>query len=254
MADERPTADPLGRAMCEYLDDDLGTLRYRDGAQVQDGRVHQYYFRPPTEWADATTETLRRLVDAGGPVLDVGCGAGQHALWLRARDVPVVGVDASPNAIVAARQRGLERAVVGDMFELPFRDCRFQSIHCVGTQLGLAGSLAGITNLLAEFGRVTTEDALAVVDNYDPTVVDEELLGLRPDPRDGIAHRCFHLEYEHDDGTDGTPILEIGPTLHFLLCTPDRLRETTSGTAWAVTTVESMEGSYRAVLEKHPEG
>ncbi|WP_306054871.1 class I SAM-dependent methyltransferase [Natronococcus wangiae] len=223
---ERP--DPLGRAMRDYQRGEPGTLSYRDGDRTGGGRVREHYFRPRSEWGEHTIERLRSLE---GPVLDVGCGAGQHVCWLQDHGVDVVGVDVSPGAVEAARSRGGEDVRRDDMFDLPFDRDRFRSLHCIGTQLGLAGSLAGISELLAEFARVTGGDGVAVVDNYDPRRLGDDFLGYRFDPRTGVARRCFHFEYERD----GERV--VGPTLQFLLCSPARLEEATIGTPWAVTDV-----------------
>lgn len=249
------SADPLGRAMDDYQRGEPGTLRYRDGADTRDGHVEAYYFSPPSQWAAETISFLERLASLEGPVLDVGCGAGQHALWLARRGVDVTGIDVSPHAIRAARERGLEDARVVDMFELEaaFDPGRFRAVHAVGTQVGLAGSLAGVRELLAAFAHVTDEAGVAVVHNYDPAAVDEDLLGFRPDPRDGIAHRCFHLEYEpaigDDEEDERTRV--VGRTLHFLLFDADRLADATIGTPWTVEEVVSMpDATYKAVLTK----
>jgi len=235
---------------------DPGRFVYRDGDNVQDGNVAEFYFAPPESWDRETIECLERLSDAD-PVLDVGCGAGKHLLWWADRGVEAVGVDVSPNAVRTAWERGLEDVFVADMFDLPVATDAFGAVHAVGTQIGLGRSLAGIRELLAEFARVTRADAVAVVDNYDPTRLDADFFGYRTDPRKGIAHRCFHLEFERETA-DGGRDREIGRTLQFLLCSPDRLREATIGTAWNVCDVlrddanrtDGEAAHYRAMLEK----
>ncbi|WP_049924182.1 class I SAM-dependent methyltransferase [Halopiger djelfimassiliensis] len=248
----RVTADPLGKAMLAHQRDEPGRLVYRDGADVQDGNVAAFYFSTPESWGPETVECLERLADRE-PILDVGCGAGKHLLWWADRDVEAVGVDASPNAIRAARERGLEegRLFVGDMFDLPIETGAVGAVHAVGTQIGLGRSLAGIRTVLAEFARVTADDGRAVVDNYDPTRLDDGFFGYRSDPRTGIAHRCFHLEFERET-PDGDRRRELGRTLQFLLCSPARLREATIGTPWCVTATRRANGDayYRAVLER----
>ena len=67
-----------------------------------------------------------RLADADeirSPVLDSGCGTGEHALMLAARGLEVMGVDLSKTAIERARQKADERGLtatfaVGDVLAL----------------------------------------------------------------------------------------------------------------------------------------
>ncbi|WP_247730420.1 class I SAM-dependent methyltransferase [Halovivax limisalsi] len=249
-AASEPTGDALGRAMWDYQHDRYGALRYRDGSSAMDGRVEANYFAPRSEWADRRIDQLSTLAEAGGPILDVGCGTGQHVRWFQDRDAEAIGIDVSPRAVATARATGARQVLVGDMFDLPFPADRFRAINCSGTQLGLGGSLAGISSLLDEFARVTTDDAVALVDNYDPRGLDADFFGYRPDPRDGIAHRCFHFEYEPP--SDGSSGRAIGASLHFLCCSPDRLREAVGETPWRVARAfEQDDGRfYRALLER----
>lgn len=247
-------ADPLGWAMLDFQRGAYdGGCVYRDGDDVADGRVREYYFSPPAEWS----ARHRRLVDSvPGPVADVGCGAGNHAVRFR-RDREVVAVDVSPNAVRAARERGVERAAVMDMFDLGLRDGRFRTAWLWGTQVGLARSMARFRGLLADLDRVTTDDGRAVFNQYDPGAPGvEDRLGYRADPRPGFAWRTFHVEYARgaSGGTERTRAVEreVGRTLVFLLFGPDRLREAVADTAWRVEAVRRPRGSltYWAVLGK----
>lgn len=179
-----------------------------------------------------------------GPLIDVGCGTGDHALFYQDR-VETVAIDVSPALVEVSRARGVRDARVADMFRLAesFRDDRFAGALVNGTQLGLGGSLHGVSAVLAELAAVTGSEARAVVDEYDPDApAASELLGFRPDPTPGLAHRLFHFEYED----------EVGPTLHFRLLTPGRLREACDGTGWRVVDVRYGDENcyYKARLEK----
>ena len=65
-----------------------------------------------------------RLADAGemiGPLLDAGCGTGEHSLMAAERGLEVVGLDAAPTAIAIAREKAVRRGLV---VEFASRDLR----------------------------------------------------------------------------------------------------------------------------------
>ncbi|WP_410764854.1 class I SAM-dependent methyltransferase [Haloferax sp. DFSO60] len=204
--------DALGTAM---LDRFRGSLRapciYRDGDETADAHIVEHYLVSQEQWPDSKWEFLDSLRT---PLLDVGCGAGQHSLAVQERG-EVVAFDVSPNAVRTARERGVENVLVGNMFSPPVDDdTGFETLLAVGTQIGLAGSLDGLAELLDTFASLTTETGELVVDSYDPTsLTPETCFGYRDDPREGFARRQFHVEYGvlHE------------PTLDFLLCSPERL-------------------------------
>lgn len=254
--------DPIGTAMLDYQRHGAvqGECLYRDGADTMDGHVHENYFVARDEWADDTHERLRAVE---GPVVDVGCGAGQHSVWFQDHGVDVVAFDLSPGAVEAARERGVEDARVLDMFDIAedFPRDRFRTAWVNGTQLGLTGSLAGAREFLSDLARVTDEDGAAMVDNYRPRELEPDFFGHRPDPRDGVAHRTLHFEY-HRDPPEGEAVTDagrrsddgrehlVGRNLHFVLFGPDRLRDVTVGTPWTVDRVDTRGVIYKAILRK----
>lgn len=62
-------------------------------------------------------DELANVVAAPGPIADLGCGPGAHALALARRGYDVVGVDGSPRMVEVARARAA-RDDVGATFEL----------------------------------------------------------------------------------------------------------------------------------------
>lgn len=76
------------------------------------------------------------LADAGdiqSPVLDSGCGTGEHALLFASRGLTAVGIDISRTAIAAAIAKAAEREldcefVVGDVLALDKLGQRFRTI------------------------------------------------------------------------------------------------------------------------------
>lgn len=80
------------------------------------------------ELTERTANVLVGVVAPPGPVADLGCGPGAHALALAQRGYDVVGIDASPRMVDVARRRAA-RHRAGATFDvhdvsapLPFAD------------------------------------------------------------------------------------------------------------------------------------
>jgi cyclopropane fatty-acyl-phospholipid synthase-like methyltransferase len=75
--------------------------------------VEAYKGTPPWDIGRPQPAFERVAADGlvAGPVLDAGCGTGENALFLAARGLEVVGVDAVDAAIAAARAKARERGL-----------------------------------------------------------------------------------------------------------------------------------------------
>ena len=84
------------------------------------------------------TGDLADVVAPPGPVADLGCGPGAHALALARRGYDVIGVDGAPRMVQAARARAAR-----DQVEVRF------DVHDVSAPLRFAdASLAGVLAIL----------------------------------------------------------------------------------------------------------
>ncbi|MAG30027.1 MAG: methyltransferase [Deltaproteobacteria bacterium] len=85
-----------------------------------------------------------------GRVLDVGAGAGRHALALEARGLPVVAIDVSPICTQLCRERGVSQAETIDVMTLAddTRLGRFDTIFFGMQTLGVAGGVLPLGRLL----------------------------------------------------------------------------------------------------------
>ena len=232
-------SDPFARALRDHYrgERDAPLLVHGD----DESRVHpieEFYFAAD----DDALPWIERWL--GGPLLDLGAGVGRDARYFQTR-FETVAVEVSEPLVETMRDRGVADARRGDMFALgaSFPPDRFRSVLIRGTQLGLAGSMSTLRETLATLDTVTTGEATAVVDAYDPHHSGTpDLIGYRADPRDGLARRVFRFEYA---GVRGDPF-------RFLLFGPDRLRSAARAAGWSVAAVDAPEtaetGYYRAAL------
>lgn len=229
-------SEPYGRAIHDhYRGDREEPLIDRDGDETREHAIERWYFGDHSEdaWRDSWMQ---------GPLLDMGAGAGRDTLYYQ-EQFETVAIEVNEHLVDIMRDRGVRDARLADMFELRdyFERDRFRSAHAIGTQVGLAGSMPGVRQFLSDLAFVTTPDATAVLDNYDPERAAENgVFAFRPDPAPGLAYRVYHEEYEGD----------VGETLLFRLFSVDRLREATVGTPWTVTETNHSEVQWRAILEK----
>ncbi|ELZ36334.1 hypothetical protein C471_16062 [Halorubrum saccharovorum DSM 1137] len=237
--------DAFGRAIRDHLRGERNEpLLHRDGGETREHPIEAFYFADFDPSEDPDHEWLASWLR--GPLVDLGAGTGRHALFFQDA-FETVALEPSPALVETMRDRGVDDAREGDMFALreQFPRGRFGSALANGTQMGLAGSMRGLTEFLGDLAHVTTPDATAVVDCYDPTrPATADLVGYRDDPTPGLAHRVMFFEYEG----------ETDPVLQLRLFSPARLREAAVGTGWEIAEVaRGDEGNgyhYRAALRK----
>lgn len=129
------------------------------------------FFKRPQEWLWWERELL---TDLDGPVLDLGCGAGRHALELQQRGLNVVGIDNSPGAIAVCRERGLRDVRLADLTDPPAAQQQWGTILLMCGNLGLAGGWDETRALLRQLANCARTNAVLIADTVDPTTADNE--------------------------------------------------------------------------------
>jgi SAM-dependent methyltransferase len=132
-------------------------------------------YESPGVLGDFYRDRMRRIAellgDAGGNLLDVGCGTGQMLRFLRdtrPERFVLTGLDRSSSAIQEAREvvdgDPSVRLVVGRAERLPFSDRAFDVVLA----MGLLEYVASLEDALRELARVTRPGGLVVVTMQNP--------------------------------------------------------------------------------------
>ncbi|GAA2220390.1 hypothetical protein GCM10009850_122360 [Nonomuraea monospora] len=148
---------PAPAAVSEVIERDDGLIVASD--------AHRY-FRTPEAWQ----EPIRWAVaQARGRVLDVGVGAGRHALAAAAAGCEVTGLDVSEGAVEVSRRRGV-RAVrgAGEHADRLFGPGSFDTVFLLGQNLALLASPERAGDLLGVLRAVTAPGASILGDSQDP--------------------------------------------------------------------------------------
>ena len=215
----------------------------RDDNYIEPGSREGLYFSEYDDWNELEKQAIGQ---ARGKILDIGCGAGRHALYLQGKGFDVTAIDNSPGAIKVCKLRGLKKALVRPIGEIDkFKAGSFDTILMLGNNFGLFGSAENARTLLETMARITKPHANIIAGTLNPYMTDkkEHLEYLRFNKRRGrmAGQIRFRIRYGKT----------IGEWLDYLFVSPDEMRQILKKTDWQVKEfLNGEDANYFAVIEK----
>jgi SAM-dependent methyltransferase len=221
----------------------LSELIERDDNFIDFGARSGLYIKEYRAWSRPEKQAIKF---AKGRVLDVGCGAGRHSIYLQEKGLAVTGIDQSPGAIRVAKLRGLKKGLVRPIEEISkFKPNSFDTILMLGNNFGLFGDPEKAKKLLADMDRITTTDARIIAGSRDPYATSNRL----------------HLDYHKLNRSRGRLPGQlrirvrftnlVGPWFDYLLASPREMESIVAGSGWRISKIfDDPEANYLAVLEK----
>lgn len=214
----------------------------RDDGLVEAAETKTYFGGPDT-WDPQDRQALRY---ARGRVLDIGCGAGRHALELQRRGLDVLGTDISPLAVRVSRARGLRKARVCSARQIRNAWGPFDTVLMLGANFGLMESRARAKPLLRRLYHLTTDRGRIIAGERDPYGRDTP-----------AEHRRYHQRNRRRGRMGGQIRLRVRyrsyatPWFDYLFMSRAEMHEILAGTGWRVAKFLPPRGPlYIAVLEK----
>lgn len=200
------------------------------------------YFASDGAWSEPERWGCEQAV---GRVLDVGCGAGRHAVAMSAGGCDVVGLDPSPGAAAVARARGVQ-VVEGTVDDLSSDTALFDTITLLGNNLGLVGPDEVGARFLTELASVARAGARLIGSGLDPNDTDDpEHLAYHKRNRQR-GRLPGHARIRVPDGACATDWFD------YVFRTPDELATVLDETPWALGEVKRSGPTYCARMQLDP--
>ena len=156
--------DPMGTAVYDYFSfSKADRLRVLSSMFDEDEIPVDYLFRTKEQMPELETDALSL---AHGRVLDVGAGAGCHALALQQRGVSVKAVDISPLSCDVMRKRGIEDVECINLFDSRMQK-GYDTILLLMNGTGIAGKLSNLPAMLDRLTELLNAGGQVLIDSSD---------------------------------------------------------------------------------------
>lgn len=107
-----------------------------------------------------------------GTVLDIGCGAGSHSLYLQHKGYQVTAIDHSKGAIQTCQLRGIENMIYSDIYQV--KNQKFDTLLLLMNGIGIAGKLNQVDYFFKHLKTLLHKDGQILLDSSDLIYMFEE--------------------------------------------------------------------------------
>ena len=159
-----PNNDPMGAAIRDYQSKGKASrLRVLSSMFDEDEMPVAHLFRTFNQMPRLEQKALSM---AKGRVLDIGAGAGCHALALQERGLEVKAIDISPLSCEVMSERGVKDAECVNLFD-PQLQGKYDTLLLLMNGTGIAGKLNRLPMLLNRLKELLAEGGQILIDSSD---------------------------------------------------------------------------------------
>ncbi|HII01976.1 TPA: methyltransferase domain-containing protein [Methanosarcinaceae archaeon] len=209
-----------------------------------------------SEYEDWPSQQQKAMNYVRGRVLDIGCGAGRHALYLQEKGFDVLGIDTSPLAVEVCKLRGLKKVKVRSISEVGSAidsevdsgPGKFGTILMLGNNFGLFRSFERAKLLLEKFHKITEDNAKIIAESTDPynSIDPSYLQYMESNKKRGRMPGQLRLRVRYGG--------YVTPWFDYLYVSKGEMKEILKGSGWRIRKfIDSDDSAYVAVIEKEKE-
>lgn len=156
--------DPMGAAIRDYhLRGKAARLRVMSSMFDEDEMPVDHLFRTFDNMPHLEQKALNM---AYGKVLDIGAGAGCHALALQERGMDVKAIDISPLSCEVMKERGIKDVECVNLFCKQLQG-KYNTLLLLMNGTGIAGKLSQLPALLNRLKELLSEEGQILIDSSD---------------------------------------------------------------------------------------
>lgn len=239
------TEDAYGQQLLAQYHGQTATAEFieRDDDYIDTGSEAGQYFFEYEQWSPLERLAIER---ASGRVLDIGCGAGRHSLYLQQKGFDVTAIDNSPGAIEVCTLRGLKNAIVKAIANIDeFEPNSFDTVLMFGNNFGLFGDAENAKLILKKLSQITSSEARIIAGTRNPyrTNSQEHLEYHRFNQRRGRLPGQIRIRVRYGKA--------IGSWFDYLFVAPEEMQEIVADTEWQIEEfIEPEKTHYFALISK----
>ena len=247
MAIFKDNQDAFGHLLFDYyekgnVDSRLPGILERFDGYISDAGSTAVYFSEYINWSLLERKAIRL---ARGRILDIGCGAGRHCLYLQEKGFAVTGIDNSPLAIEVCKRRGVKNAIVLALNDVTPDLGTFDTILMFGSNFGLFGSYNYARRILKKLDRITSGQARIIATTTDV---------YRTEDPDQLNYHEYNRIHGRMSGQLKIKVRYKKyaiPWFDYLIVSKDEMENIFDGTGWKITKyIDQDDPHYAAIIEK----
>ena len=227
--------DPIGKAILEYVKTNKPEDIIVSSEICEDDIIPiEVLFRTLEEMPDLEVCAINK---AKGKVLDVGAGAGVHALEMKKKGCEVLAIVISKGATEHLKNIGLNVQNI-NFFDL--KDQQFDTITMLMNGIGIAGSLSNLENTLTHAKSLLAPGGKIICDSCDIRYLYED--------EDGALWVNLNTEYYGNFRFQMSYKKEIGSWFDWLYVDFDSLFKAAANVGLKATRIYEQDDNYLAEI------